>query len=283
MKKRVSGFLALTLLSLVFISCESKKENTPPELPPYESMAIDFSKFQVNDSKSAVDGLKSTETGTMLNYTYAALNVGVFNVVLVGTLAIPVTAFYHSFSQEPVFLENATWEWSYDYQIIGATYHARLTGEVRSEDVKWEMFISKEGIGAFEEFMWFEGTSLLDGTGGNWTLNYNHVYQEPLLQIDWVRSGEEVGQVTYTNVRELNDDRSENVQYGAAVEAGLIEGDPDAYYTIHVFDEVTAHAFIDVFIEWSTTNYNGHVKSESFYGDDVWHCWDSYGFDITCE
>ena len=55
--------------------------------------------------------------------------------------------------------------------MAGSTYTARLTGQIRTSDVAWKMYITKEGTGGFPEFVWFEGTSKLDGTGGQWILN----------------------------------------------------------------------------------------------------------------
>lgn len=281
MKKLASGFLAITLVSLTFISCERKGE--APELPPYESMAIDFSKFKVNDTKSAVGDLKNTETGTKLNFTYAALNVAYFNTILTVTLAVPVLAFQNSFNQVPVFLGDATWQWSCDYEYFGGAYHARLTGEVRSDDVKWEMYISRTGIGAFGEFLWYEGTSQSDGSGGQWILNHSQVYQEPSLQIDWERTGDSIGWIKYEIIRELNDQRADNVYMGSFIEADHSDAAMDASYNIHVYDIWTLQDFADVNIEWSTTEYYGHVKSPLFYNNADWHCWDGYGYDITCE
>jgi hypothetical protein len=282
MKKLISSLLVIAVVYLISVSCERQKDKAP-ELPPYSSMVIDFDQFKVNDSKSAVDGLKSTETGTVVNFVYAGLNIVVFNVILTGALVVPVAAFYNSFTHDPVFLSDATWQWSYDYNSFGGTYHARLTGQVRSSDVKWEMYISKDGIGAFPEFKWFEGTSLLDGSGGQWILNVSYAFQEPLLQIDWTRSGEDVGEIQYTIVRELNNDRTPNLQYQSFIKAGFTAAELNAFYTIHVYDAANTADFVDVFIEWSTTTYNGHVKSSSYYKDDAWHCWDSYGYDISCE
>ena len=138
MKHAISFLLTLAILNIMLVSCE-RQEKTPPELPPYESMAIDFSKFLQNEK--GADGLKSAYDNTTVNYGFAALNVGFFNLILTVTLAVPVAAFYHSFSVEPVFLGDATWQWSCDYRALSATYHARLTGQVRDEDIKWEMYI----------------------------------------------------------------------------------------------------------------------------------------------
>jgi hypothetical protein len=276
MKHALSFILTLAILNLMLVSCERQQKDTPPELPPYESMVIDFSKFTVQE-KDAIADLKSTCDTTMNNYQFAAFNVGLFSIIITVTLVVPVAAFYHSFSVEPVFLGDATWQWSCNYNVIGGTYSARLTGQVRASDVKWEMYISKAGIGGFDEFKWYEGTSNLDGTGGQWVLNHSAQFPEPMLQIDWERTGTEVGEVTYTDVRELNNNRTPNANYGSYIEAGRTDADRDAYYNIHL--ESNGY---DVFIEWSTTEYYGRVMAETSYLGPGWHCWDSYGYDIEC-
>ena len=70
------------------------------------------------------------------------------------------------------------------------TYKARLTGQIRTSDVYWKMYIAKEGTGGFTEFVWFEGTSKLDGTGGQWIFNESST-DKPAgsLQIDWTKTG----------------------------------------------------------------------------------------------
>ena len=282
MKHAFSFLLTLAFLNIMLVSCD-RQDKEPPELPPLESMKFDFSKFNVEDTKAADDFLKSANINTMVNYEYAKANVGVFSFILGVTLIVPVTTFVNSFSQQPVFLGDATWQWSSEYTALGGTYYARLVGQVRSSDVKWEMYISRTGIGAFDEFKWYEGASLLDGSGGEWLLNHSQNFQEPMLQIDWTRSGEEVGWIRYEIVRELDNNRNANVYYGSSIEAELTDEAMNASYNIHVYDIWTIQDFADVNIEWSTTEYYGHVKSPLFYSDDEWHCWDSYGYDTTCE
>jgi hypothetical protein len=283
MKKLVSYFLAISIIYLISVSCETKKDSTPPDLPPYESMFVDFSKFKVSDTKSAVEDLKNVQTDSMSNFHFAQGNVFVFSLILGVTLAVPVATFANSFNQQALFLGDATWQWSSDYEVLGGVYHARLTGQVRASDVKWVMNVSRTGIGAFDEFIWYQGTSLNDGSGGQWILNYSQQFPEPMLQIDWERTGSEVGMIKYTNVRELNDNRTANVHFNDWIEVGRTDNAMDSYYTIHVFNEWPVNDFIDVDIEWSSTEYYGHVKSELYYGNTDWHCWDGYGYDISCE
>lgn len=284
MKKLLSSLLAIAVLNLMFVSCENQEKDTPPELPPYESMFTDFSQFKVNEANESVQvsNLKSTEAETMINYGFSALEVGFFNIVLAVTLAVPVASFAASFQHKPVFMGDATWQWSYDVTGFAKTYRARLVGQIRSEDILWEMYLAVDGIGGHPEFLWFKGTSDLDGHGGQWTLNHSYQFQEPVLQIDWESDGNEVGEIKYTYVRELNNNREVELGKGNYVEAGKLIGDLDAYYNIHIYNN-DQQDFIDVNIEWSTTEYNGRVKCPEFFQTSEWNCWDSYGYDVVCE
>lgn len=284
MKKLLSSLLAIAVLNLMFVSCEQQEKDTPPEIPPYESMFTDFSQFKVNETNESVPVslAKSTETGTMVNYGFSALEVGFFNIVLAVTLVVPVASFAASFQHQPVYLGDATWEWNYDVTGFAKTYKARLTGQIRSEDIYWQMNLAVDGIGGHPEFVWFYGTSDLDGHGGQWILNHSYEFQEKVLQIDWESDGEEVGEIKYTYVRELNNNREVEKGNGNYIEAGKVIDELDAFYNIHIYNANVAD-FIDVNIEWSTSEYNGRVMCPEFFQDSEWHCWDSYGYDIVCE
>jgi hypothetical protein len=283
MKNLMSSLLIIAMMNLTFMSCETKEkeENTPPELPPYESMAIDFDQFTVKDEVAGL-AMKSTDEGTMNNWEFASGQVGFWNLLLTVTLAVPVSSFYHSFAHTPVYLGDATWQWTYEVTGFTSTYIARLVGTVRSEDVKWEMYITKDGIEGYPEFLWYEGVSDLDGNGGQWTLYHSYEFQEEVLVIDWERSGEEVAGIRYSFVRELNDNRETEPFNGSYLEAGLLEDDLNAYYNIHFYEGIFIKDFVDVMIEWSTSEYNGRVKAEYKFGDADWHCWDGYGYDTEC-
>ncbi len=282
MKKLILFIMGSLLMIPVYFGCE-KTEDTPPKLPPYESMMVDFSKFKVQ-TKSASDMddpgfIKGYQTSA--NWQFAAGTVLFWNTLLTVTLAIPVTSFYASFNQKPEYLGKAKWEWKYDVSTLSGTYSARLTGEIRSSDIKWEMNLSKSGDNGFPEFKWFEGTSKLDGSGGQWILYHSNIYQEQVLQIDWEKSGQTVGQVQYTYVRSLNDNRVTDLFNGSYLIFGLQSNYFDAYYTVHSYN-FNSQQFNDTYIEWSTTLYYGHVKAYHRFQDNNWHCWDNHGVDITC-
>jgi hypothetical protein len=251
-----------------------REKVSPPSVPSVETMKIDFSEF-VNNKKS-VTAIENT------NWTNASTIAGIWNNILAINLAVPVVSFNLAVSKTPVSIEANKWQWSYDVSSVGATYKARLTGEIRATDVKWEMYVAREGAGAFAEFKWFEGTSALDGKSGQWIINHSQLFQEPLLQIDWVITDSKVGNIKYTYIRDLKDNRTADTFKGSNIEYGLTTATLNAFYNVHVNLSGTPNDFKDVFIEWSTSAHNGHIKALYYYGDSNWRCWDGNGNDVTC-
>jgi len=266
MKKLLSISLILILITVIPAGCK-KDKGDPPVLPPAESMTIDFSNFQLQKKGDA----KGTENSA---WEFSATVAAVWRIVVNTTLIVPVTAFQQAVSQTATYVSEKNWQWSYNVTVSGSTYKARLTGEIRASDVAWKMYVSKEGTGAFAEFLWFEGTSKLDGTGGQWILNQSSTVPSAILQIDWTKTASEIGKITYTYVKNGDALKTSYIEYG------LTTGTLNAYYKVHYY---TGVKFSDVDVEWSTTLKNGRVKSvDYFLGDTNWHCWDANKVNITC-
>lgn len=270
--KNLAFILAALLL---FYSCQKDDTDSvknAPELPPVETMVIDFG--GISDMEKSASLEKS-------NWLYSVATVGIWNTIIGTTFAIPVAAFKSAFNHQPIKTDDLTWQWQYTVDGLTSQYTARLVGILETNQVKWEMYIAKTGIEPFDEFLWFEGTSNLDGNSGQWILNHSAAFQEKAIQIDWKRESGEVGEIKYTYVRELNDQREDEQFNGSTLTYGLQEGDFDIYVNVHAFDAQN-QSFNDSFIEWNRTTYNGHVKAEHFFNDAEWHCWDSLGDNISC-
>jgi len=262
MKKILTLLLLMIFSSTLFTGC--KKDNgDPPLLPPVESMEIDFSNFESTPLKGIND----------VNWTLVSGIAGFWNNIITATLAVPVLSFKLAVDETPVYLDDKTWQWTYTASYLTISYTARLTGQIRSTDVLWKMYITRTGAGGFSEFLWFEGTSELDGTGGIWTLNYSPTDQVPVLEIEWTKTAATVGSVTYTYVKEkLADGVTTNPFNGSYITYGLTTNTYDAYYSIHYYYNT---AFADFDVEWSTSTYDGRVMSLQVFGDEEWHYWDS--------
>jgi hypothetical protein len=269
MKKIFSVVLICVLSAGLFSGCK-KDKGDPPTLPPAESMTIDFSNFA--SAKKSGDFTIDQKGTQNSNWEYAATVAGIWKLIINTTLAVPVTAFKAALSQSPTYVTTKTWQWSYSVTYLGTTYKARLTGLIRTTDVQWKMYISKDGTDSFTDFLWFEGTSKIDGSGGQWILYQSAIAPDSLLQIDWTKTATGVGYVKYTYVK---NDSFKN----SYIEYGLTTNTLNAYYTIHYYNGVK---FSDVNVEWNTTTHNGHVKSVDYLGDSNWYCWDSNKINIVC-
>ena len=269
--KKIFPFMLILILPVLFSAGCKKDKGDPPTLPPAESMTIDFTNFaSAKKSLDVTGGEKGTANS---NWEYAATVAGVWKLIINTTLAIPVTAFKAALSQNPSYVTTKTWQWSYSVTYLSTTYKARLTGQIRSNDVQWKMYISKDGTDSFTDFLWFEGTSKLDGTGGQWILYQSVLVPDALLQIDWTKTSTGVGTVKYSYVK---NDSFKN----SSIEYGLTTSDLNAYYTIHYYNGVK---YSDVSVEWNTTTHNGHVKSVDYLGDANWYCWDANKINIVCQ
>jgi hypothetical protein len=271
MKKLLSISLILILITAGFYTGCKKNKGEPPVLPPPESMAIDFSNFgALKKSEVLTFGQKGANN---TNWEYAAIVVGVWKLIITSTLAVPITSFKLAIDQDPVYLEEKTWQWSYTVNVAGATYKARLKGQILSTDVSWKMYITKEGTGGFAEFLWFEGTSKLDGTGGQWILKESASSSGNLLQIDWTKTDSSIGSVKYTYVK---NDTFQN----SFILYELTTGTLNAKFTIHYYNGLK---FSDVYVEWNTSTHNGRAKSVDYLGDDKWYCWDASKINVECQ
>jgi hypothetical protein len=271
MKKVLTLMLLAVLMVSLLTGCK-KKKGDPPVLPPEESFVIDFSNFESGKSVEYTSFEKGVENS---NWEFVVLVSGYFRTVIATTLIVPVAAFNVAVDQTPSWLEEKTWEWNYSVTVASSTYHARLVGQIRTSDVLWQMYISQDG--GFAEFLWFEGTTTIDGTGtptgGTWTLNESPTVQQPLLQIDWTKTGTSLGTIKYTFLK-TGSFKDSYIEYGKT--SGTTY---DSYYNINYYNGT---AFAEMDVEWSSTGYNGRVMCPLWFGDSEWHCWNSNLANITC-
>ena len=280
MKKYIS--IALIVFFALYLGSGCKKDKgNPPVLPPVESMLIDFSNFE--SGKKSDPAINSTKGIENSSWEFSAFVAGFWNVILGLNLAVPVATFDRATDNTPAYLDNKTWQWSYDVPVtisqVSVTYKARLTGQITATEVIWKMYISKTGTGAFAEFVWYEGTSKLDGTSGKWIINHSSQYPEAFLNIDWTKSSSEIATIKYTYVRTLNNNRVADTFKNSYIEYGLTSASLDAYYNIHYYNGID---FSDVNIEWNTTTNNGRVKSLGHFGNQDWYCWDANRINTLC-
>jgi hypothetical protein len=244
---------------------------TPPDLPPVASFVMDFSDFASGQIHEGVRGGQPVDEASKANWGWAAGNVLVWNTLITVGLVVPVASFLEAFHHEPTRQPDTTWVWDYNFMAQGAVHLAELHGKKVEDEVQWEMHISKEG--EYTDFVWYSGLSLLDGTGGTWTLYSSPTEPSPLVGIEWHRDAEtQTADIKYTNIVPDGPENGGYIAYGTTTD------DPfDAFYDIYNkgLDNHTD-------IEWNRSTKAGRVKDPNHFTDSEWHCWDSALDDVPC-
>ena len=263
-KTIISLMTIAVMIALVFTSCSKDDEGGAPAMPPIESFQMDFSDFTV--FPDTTDNLKSVNT--YKHFTYSYVTVGVWNLITTVALAVPVAVYLESFNHTPEFLGDDTWQWTYSVD----TYTARLvTARKSNEEFTAEMFISKTGMNAFEDFKWFEGTVRYDHTHASWKLFESPTNNVQWLNIEWTKDWEAgTSEITYTNVKAGSEELGSFITYGI-----VDDPDYDAFYTVF-------NSKAQVTVEYNTETKAGRVKERGHFGNDNWHCWNELFQDSDC-
>lgn len=278
-RRRISvlTFLVFTAYMLALAGCGNDNvtglQGDPPDIPPTTTFLMSFGDFTgAEPPAQASDGDANGVFGaTAQNWSYAALNVLVWNTVLTVGLAVPAASFIAAFGHQPVRHTNGDWVWSYNFYVNEVLHLAELHGRVDGDDVTWEMYISKED--AFTDFLWYSGVSDIEATEGSWTIYDNPDDAEPLIRIDWHRNPDEgTADITYTNIIPGDAENGGYISYGITGNVPY-----DAFYDIYNKGDDN-----HTNIEWHRTTNAGRVQDEDHFGDSTWHCWDGQLQDVDC-
>jgi hypothetical protein len=261
MKKpcNVRSLVSLSLLiSLIlpFTACDKEPVDERPELPPLESLSMDFSDFEAEPG-----GTKGTAV-TYGNFTHSYLSVLFWNVTSTVTMTLPVAAYGHALQQEAVYVGDHSWEWSFDFKFESKDYTATLSGaRINNEEFSMEMVIALAAMPA-QGVKWFDGVVRYDHTHALWKLYKQGTVE--VLEAEWNKNFEtEAGDLKYTYVEAGHKENASYIMFQYMPEQVY-----DAAYTISLAAGTTE-------IEWNIASKEGRVKDPQKFGDSNWHCWDS--------
>lgn len=266
---------SLTVAAVFMFACSEEKPTGPqaeaPQIPPLSSFLMDFSDFPSEDKGSPEGDLTGAKLLSRDNYTWAAVHVGVWNVLITAGLAVPVAAFAESFAHQPVQQSDGSWVWSYDLTVDGQQYSAALHGSIGNFGTQWQMYVTEHGV--YENFLWYSGQADLFLTEGTWTLNKHPEDPIPLLLIEWHRSIEDsTGDIRYTNIEPGGAENGGYIFYGTTADTVY-----DAFYDIYNKGQDNL-----IEIEWNRTGKDGRIMDAVHFQDEDWHCWNEEHEDIEC-
>lgn len=261
-------FILVLLLSLILIStsCDKEKVDERPDLPPVESLVMDFSDFQ--DNPADMKSVPSTYT----NFVHAYLNVTFWNAFTTGSLLLPVTSYAYALQQDPEYVGNSTWEWKYDFTVLQEDFTATLTGErIDNETFSMEMNIALSDLPAIK-FTYYDGVCRYDHTHADWNLyKNNNGTSIKVLEVMWDKdfvNGD--ASIKYTYVEPGMEETNSSILWEYVPMA-----DYDAGYTIDLSSGM-------INIEWDTGTKAGRIMDPMYFEDALWHCWNDILVDIEC-
>jgi hypothetical protein len=270
MKRLLKFCFAIILFFGLSANCK-KDKGDPPVLPPYESMVIDFSNF--TSQKKSFDVTtpgKGTETST---WQFAASLAGIWNTLISSNTEVPLAAYEPAINYDPGYVSENLWEWSYDFNIGQNAFKARLQGKISTNTVNWKMYITYEGTGGYTDFLWLEGSSKADGSGGQWIFKQSPQSDVPIFQTDWTKSGDQVTSVKYTYVKD-DTNKDSYINYLLETTSNFDNG-----FNIHFSDGT----YSDSDIEWNVATRDGRLKCYDYLHDDSWYCWDTNKINKSCD
>jgi len=263
--KRIKFYSLLCLVALYLViqsGCKKKDDSGAPALPPSASMDMEgLSNFASKKKSISL----STDSS---NFKAAWKFVHSWDSITIKFLLVPKLIFIEALTgKEPVYDNtNEQWTWTYNKAINGnGNYQSVLTGKVSKDSMYWTMTVSLIGGDGLTNFMWFEGKTDLNQTGGWWKL-YEPITKKAYLLITWDKKSEATKSIKYTNIFDLALDKGTYIKYGLSTKA-----DYNAYFDIFcTFPQATAK------IEWNTTTYAGQITYSGYiFG------WDSALHNLT--
>lgn len=254
-------YLILFILVTFLFSCKKDEKEDIPFVPPVSTMSVDFS-FLSSKKSSWIN---------LTNWQYSTVSLAVWDNILNNNCALPIISFEKTIDQKASSLSSKEWEWVNKFTADTLTIRSKLIGKIVNDSVEWKLYISSTGIKlSTPDFLWIEGKSAYNQSGGWWLINEKPSTPNPYIKISW----ENINGDTFNKfiiVKQGDPDCGQYLEYGTRNNAVY-----NAFYTLKIHND----NFIS--IELNKENKEGRIKSEFIFNNSLWHCWNSSFVNIHC-
>lgn len=253
--------LSVVILFFGLFACEKNatepENDSPPPLPPVESMQFDLSLFDSPSNSSLAKATISKQ-----NFAAAALRVFIIKTTVTIAAIVPTAVFVAAIHQEPVLQEDGKFHWIYTVQNGSNTFSADLAGwvDIQTNEIVWEMYVSSNTHSPeLDQFLWYEGRSKIGNKEG-WWLFYDDRSPSALaelLKIDWQILDEDHRELILSNVNQSDESFGDSLTYTMEInENFLMFFDASENQSSTIFWDTQSGAG---FIEWF--DYKNGAKS----------------------
>ncbi|HEX9970618.1 MAG TPA: hypothetical protein VGD14_00970, partial [bacterium] len=158
------------ILIVSIVSCDKNAtepgKNSPPPLPPPESMQMNLSLFD-----SQPNNLLAKSSLSKNNFLAAFGRVFIINTVVRVTAIVPTVLFIEAAQQPPELQADGKFHWIKTVPNGNETFVADLAGWVdeSASEIVWEMYVSSTTHDpVLEKFLWYEGRVKIANKEGWW-------------------------------------------------------------------------------------------------------------------
>ncbi|MCU0644006.1 MAG: hypothetical protein MUC94_07060 [bacterium] len=218
LKNRFIIGISILALLLSIVSCDKNAtepgKNTPPPLPPAESMQMNLSLFD-----SQPNNLLAKAALSKNNFLAAFGRVFIINTVVRVAAIVPTVIFVAAASdKQPELQEDGKFHWIYTVTNQSETFVADLAGwiDTPASEIVWEMYVSSTTHNPIlNKFLWYEGRVKIGNKEGWWLFYDDKSPDSPIdvLKIDWEVPDNEHGHLKLTNVHQASPDLGDTLTY----------------------------------------------------------------------
>ncbi|WP_141691483.1 hypothetical protein [Rhodohalobacter halophilus] len=257
--------------SLLLMSCSNTTgsfEDQPPHLPPAESMNMDFSLFEDENSDTGKENL-SINNESYSHFLNAAVRAAVLKTIVDVNLIIPKSLYIAAENADPELNEDGEWTWTYSSQASGNTFNVRLVASESNGAISWQMYLTGSAM-ELDNILLFDGEVSPDGTEGRWT--YYAIFCDhagsAVSRVDWSVDNEENLSLRLEVLSDRNGNLGDYIEYifDAPVKTAT-------YYNAGE-DQLTE-------IEWNSETKAGFLIAPN-YNNGEQACWDSNFQNVEC-
>ncbi|SMO91162.1 hypothetical protein [Fodinibius sediminis] len=261
MTRRLSVYPILALLNIfLIVSCSddpSSASSEPPALPPGTSMEMDFS------SLLSSQNTESATSQDMNFYVQAVYKAGTLEGLIDGTLAKPRKLLAAARDTMGRLNKDQRWEWGYLHALNDVQYQSRLVAEqIAAKTVNWSLYVTVDSLDIRDQ-LFFDGTTMNDGTEGTWTFNLLSDGEEEAAKLNWELPGESSSDF-FLELNILSDGSDSDINYITYAGEGQVR-------TVEFYNAASETTST---IQWNTENRSGFIIDPDV-NDGEKACWDS--------
>lgn len=270
--QQILAIILVASLALAGASCKKKKDNppipdTPPTLPPIESLEMDFSDFNSLPTKGTAKIIEDT----YVNYTVAHTYVSFWKDLLEeDLLAIPVAGLANALTKTGQEVSSDTFEWTLSFSAQSISYTGKLVAVKGTSSFTMELNIAPSSSPT-STFKYFDATVSNDLSSADWNIYKNSSGSvkvlDGLYSYNAISEFESLG---FTYVEPSQTETNSSIVYNYVPAA-----DYDGAFYMSMSDG-------DVDVEWDILSNAGRVMSLADFADSDWHCWNDVLADIGC-